>query len=148
MTVMKHAIDVVQPLLDARRQQLCVDLPRAPVPCEGDSVRLEQIVGNILHNASKYTPPGGHVALALVACDARAVITVRDDGKGMSAELVGRLFEPFVQAEPCVAGNDSGLGLGLALVRKLVMLHGGTIHAESEGSGRGSTFTVQLPLAA
>jgi CheY-like chemotaxis protein len=110
-------------------------------------VRLEQIVRNLLDNALKYTPAGGDVRVGLRAEDGFAVLSVRDTGEGIAAELLPRIFDLFVQQPQPLARSRGGLGLGLALVKRLVELHGGSVAAHSEGPGQGSEFTVRLPLA-
>lgn len=122
-------------------------VPDEPLHTELDRARISQVVGNLLQNAAKFTPAGGHVSLSLRA-DTHASIEVRDDGAGIRAELLGRLFEPLVQDERLISRSQGGLGLGLALVKGLVELHGGTVSAASDGPGRGSVFTVRLPLPA
>jgi signal transduction histidine kinase/CheY-like chemotaxis protein len=112
---------------------------------EGDSVRLEQIVNNLLTNALKYTPPGGLVEITVAAGDSQGEIRIRDTGVGIEPENLPRIFELFAQADTTLARAQGGLGIGLTLVRALVDLHGGTVRAESEGPGRGSTFIVWLP---
>lgn len=112
---------------------------------DGDETRLEQIVANLLDNACKYTPPGGHVWLATGRAGAHAVLEVRDDGSGIAPELLPRVFDVFAQGQRTLARAEGGLGLGLAVVRRLVGLHGGTIAATSDGTGRGATFRLELP---
>jgi two-component system CheB/CheR fusion protein len=118
----------------------------APLWIDGDGTRLAQVVGNLLGNAHKFTPPGGHVEVALHREGALAVLRVRDDGVGIAPEMLDRLFEPFVQAEQGLDRTSGGLGLGLALVKGLVELHGGTVSVASAGPGHGSELTVRLPL--
>lgn len=113
----------------------------------GDAVRLEQVVSNILANAIKYTPRGGHVRVEARRDGERAVLTVRDDGTGMSPETIARVFELFAQADGTLDRSQGGLGIGLTVAHTLVELHGGLIEAHSSGVGRGSTITVSLPLA-
>ncbi|BDG05488.1 hybrid sensor histidine kinase/response regulator [Anaeromyxobacter oryzae] len=121
--------------------------PREPVWVEADPTRLAQAVGNLLVNALKFTERGGHVALALERDGVAAVIRVTDDGVGISPELQARIFQPFTQADRTLDRSKGGLGLGLSLVKGMVELHGGTVAVESGGPGRGTTFTVRLPLA-
>jgi signal transduction histidine kinase len=141
-----HAAQMCAPLLAERRHELRVALPEEPLFVDGDRVRLTQVIANLLTNAARYTPAGGHVALSCCRHDERAMVSVRDDGRGMAPELIERVFDMFVQG----SGNEqhSGLGIGLSLVRQLVELHGGSVTAESDGPGRGSTFTVWLPALA
>ena len=144
-SVVAEATDQVRPLLQARRQQLQVLLPDAPVLLMGDAKRLVQVLANLLNNSAKYTPAGGSVSLQVSLRPGQACIVVRDDGIGMAAELLPRVFDLFVQGERSGDRSQGGLGIGLALVRTLVELHGGTVTAASEGLGRGSEFTVLLP---
>lgn len=116
----------------------------AQVWCDGDPTRISQMIGNLLHNAAKFTPEGGLVKLS-VAPDGR--ISVEDNGAGIAPELLGSLFQPFVQADHTLERSRGGLGLGLSLVKRLADLHGGTVGAESHGPGKGSVFTVQLPVS-
>jgi CheY-like chemotaxis protein len=112
-----------------------------------DGTRLAQIVGNLLGNAVKFTPRGGHVTLTLGSADDAATLTVADDGPGIAPELLRQIFEPFSQADHTLDRNRGGLGLGLALVQGLTALHGGTVTAHSSGLGQGASFTLRLPLA-
>jgi signal transduction histidine kinase len=115
-------------------------------PIKGDPDRLQQIVNNLMSNALKFTSKGGNITVKLVRKNSNAVITVRDTGIGISAEFLPRIFDQFTQSESASTRRYGGLGIGLALTRKLVELHGGTIKAESEGEGKGATFIVTLPL--
>ena len=123
-----------------------VEVPPEPMWTDGDAVRLAQIVGNLLHNSAKFTPRGGRVTLALEEVRAGAEIHVRDDGAGMEPDLLLHVFEPFVQAERSLARTSGGLGLGLALVKGLTEMHGGSVRAASAGPGQGSELVVRLPL--
>lgn len=118
-----------------------------PVRAKVDRTRIAQVLGNLLHNALKFTARGGRIALSLHETETQAVIQIQDTGAGMEPLLIHHLFEPFVQAAQTIDRSRGGLGLGLALVKGLVDLHGGTVGAESEGPGKGSIFTVRLPLA-
>jgi PAS domain S-box-containing protein len=122
--------------------------PGKPLWVEGDRTRLAQVVGNLLTNSAKFTPRGGRTVLTVEAIAKQAVVRVRDDGAGMSPETLENVFEPFVQAAQPIERSRGGLGLGLALVKELVQMHGGTVAARSEGEGRGSEFVVSLPLQA
>jgi CheY-like chemotaxis protein/two-component sensor histidine kinase len=137
-------------LLEGTGLKLSVRLPDGPLWVEGDPTRLAQVVGNLLHNANKFTDAGGAVAVRLEADAAgrEAVLTVRDAGIGMGPEILARLFEPFSQADRSLDRSRGGLGLGLALVKGLAELHGGSVRAASAGYGHGSEFTVRLPLTA
>lgn len=123
---------------------LLLEVPAGPVHVRGDGVRLSQVLGNLLQNTMKFTPRGGTARVRVGVEGDHAVLTVSDDGIGIEAELLQRLFEPFMQADPGLARSAGGLGLGLALVRGIVQLHGGTVEARSEGKGRGASFVVRL----
>jgi signal transduction histidine kinase len=129
--------------------RLVLRVPDRPVPVLADPIRLEEVVGNLLDNAVRFTPAGGRVWLELEHDDRarRARIRVRDTGVGLDATMRRHLFEPFTQADTSLARTGGGLGLGLSLVKGLVELHGGSVTGDSEGLGRGSVFTVELPLA-
>jgi len=141
------AADSVSPMARARSQKLTVSFPQNPLLIDADPVRLEQILGNLLSNAIKYTPDGGSVDLSARQRDGQLEVRVRDSGIGIPAESLATLFRPFVQVPGAMDYAKGGLGIGLALVRGLVELHGGTVRAESAGSGKGATFTVVLPGA-
>ncbi len=119
-----------------------------PVWIDADATRIAQVIGNLLHNSVKFTPPGGAVTVSVGATGGDAELSVRDTGVGMEPATVQAMFEPFAQADQPLARTAGGLGLGLALVKALVELHGGTVEAQSEGFGRGAEFLVRLPLAA
>jgi PAS domain S-box-containing protein len=140
------AIEVVQPVADAKAIQLESMLDTSVGSIWGDSDRLQQVVLNLLSNAIKFTPPGGRVQVRLSANDNYAQIQVTDTGVGIDADFLPHVFDRFRQADSTSARSNKGLGLGLAIARYLVELHGGTIEAESLGRGQGSTFTVRLPL--
>ena len=146
-SIMAEAIEQVEPMIRARDHHLAV-LP-APVPALiwGDHKRLVQVLANLLNNAAKYTPPGGNIVLQVEAQEGYVGLSVRDDGIGMSPELVESAFELFAQAQRSPDRADGGLGIGLALVRGIVELHGGTVTAHSQGVGKGSEFRVLLPRA-
>lgn len=133
----------------ADHQRVSVNLQRCdnPLIVTGDPVRLDQIVTNILSNAIKYTPEEGHVRVAIGEEDGQAVIRVTDDGVGIAPERIGVIFELFAQAENAIGRAQGGMGIGLALVRNLVQLHHGSVEAKSDGVGKGSEFTVRIPLA-
>jgi signal transduction histidine kinase len=126
----------------SRFKQHTLSVDAEPVWVNGDAMRLQQIVNNLLSNAGKYTPAGGSIHVSVKREGADAVLRVRDTGIGISPDLASRMFELFVQGDP---GTRSGLGVGLAVVRRLVELHGGTVQASSDGPGKGSSFTVRLP---
>jgi PAS domain S-box-containing protein len=139
------AIEQVRTLIDARRHRLKLDIPGHALLVVGDRTRLVQVLANLLNNAAKYTPDGGEILLRMYEEAGRIVVSVHDDGVGIDAKLLPHVFELFTQAERSPDRAQGGLGLGLALVRSLVTLHGGTIEASSAGQGRGSTFTFCLP---
>ena len=139
------AVETARPHIEAKRHHLDVQLPKMPVLLEIDPTRIAQVIGNLLNNAAKYTDPGGTIAL-IVELDAdQIVIRVRDNGIGLTAEQRGHVFEMFSQVPAAIEKSQGGLGIGLALSRGLVQLHGGSIEAVSEGPGKGSEFTVRLP---
>ncbi len=144
--VVAAAVETVQPLLEQKGQALTVEPSSPALTVRGDPVRLAQVVGNLLHNAAKYTGEGGRISLASRLNDGRAEIIVRDSGIGISAESMPHIFELFTQIPSERVNTGGGLGIGLALVRALVELHGGEIGASSEGIDRGSEFIVRLPL--
>jgi PAS domain S-box-containing protein len=146
-TVVEAALETTRPLIEAYNHTLDVSLPAAPLYVAGDRSRLAQVLANLIHNAAKYTPPG-RIELSVSAQDKAAVMRVRDNGIGIPAEVVPRIFEYFAQEAPSSESNRRGLGVGLALSRQLVELHQGTTQAESGGRGKGSEFTVRIPLAA
>ena len=133
----------------AERQNISIEVRNCeqPLLVDADGVRIDQILTNILTNAIKYTPEGGHVTLELKVDGKDGVMEVRDDGVGIAGDRIGRIFELFTQAENAIGRSQGGMGIGLALVRNLVELHGGAVSAASDGVGQGSTFSVRLPLA-
>jgi two-component system CheB/CheR fusion protein len=153
--VVTHAVETARPLLEARRHRLEVLLPAEPLRLEADPTRLEQVLSNLLHNAGKYTEPGGRIWLSAGRVPAAErpggawiELRVRDNGMGISPELLPRVFDLFTQDERTLDRAQGGLGIGLTLVRKLIELQGGTVAAESEGPGCGSEFIVRLPALA
>jgi signal transduction histidine kinase/response regulator RpfG family c-di-GMP phosphodiesterase len=145
--VVEDAVSAIEPLAREQRHELAVDLPLRPLCVDADAVRLTQVVENLLHNAVKYTEPGGHIRLAVAEGEEDLRIRVSDDGMGIPPELLPRVFDTFVQGEQPPHRGRGGLGLGLTLVKSLVELHGGTVSATSPGHARGSTFEVRLPAA-
>jgi signal transduction histidine kinase len=132
----------VRPQMAAKHQRLATHWPQEPVWIEGDAVRLQQVVSNLLVNGIKYTDRGGRVSIDLALRPGDAVLTVSDTGRGISADFLPQIFEPFIRGD---ATSEEGLGVGLAIARELVELHGGTICASSAGPGNGSKFVVTLP---
>lgn len=143
--IVTHAVEQVRPLMEARRHHLVIDLPPEPARVAGDESRLVQILANILHNAAKYTPDGGKIDLRMAVRSDHLVLNVEDNGVGMTPELQARAFDLFTQGDRTIDRSQGGLGLGLALVKSLVLLHHGTVACESAGLGHGSTFTICLP---
>jgi signal transduction histidine kinase/ActR/RegA family two-component response regulator len=143
--VIDDAAEQIRPLINARRHRVVVHQPADPATVNGDHKRLVQVVSNLLGNATKYTPEGGHIELRLARERDDYVITVSDDGIGMEPALVERVFDLFTQAERTPDRSQGGLGLGLALAKSLVELHGGSVSAHSAGLGKGSSFSVRLP---
>jgi CheY-like chemotaxis protein len=144
--VVQTAVEMTDPLIQAARHRLHIEKPSTPILLSGDSVRLSQVVSNLLSNAAKYTKQGGQIWLSANLEQDWVVIRVRDTGIGMPPEMLERVFELFTQiGDSGGRGAATGLGIGLAMVRKLVELHGGHVQAESAGLGQGSQFTVYLP---
>ncbi len=144
--VAARAIEISQPLIEGRKHVLQVTLPPRPVWVEGDGTRLTQVVVNLLTNSAKYTPQGGRIGLTLAAEGGDAALRVRDNGIGIPADMLTRVFDLFTQVHIAGDGATGGLGIGLALVRRLVEMHSGTVAAESGGPGLGSEFIVRIPL--
>jgi CheY-like chemotaxis protein len=146
-TVVESALETCRPVVEAARHALTVTLPSAPVWLHADLTRLAQVVGNVLLNAAKYTPDGGEIGLVARVDGGEVVISVTDNGAGIPGELQDHVFEMFAQVHAANDRSQSGLGIGLALVKYLIEMHGGRVEVESPGPGRGSTFTLRLPLA-
>lgn len=144
--VLAEAAEATGALMRQKKHELIVQLPDEPVYVDGDPVRLQQVFVNLLTNAAKYTDARGHVWLTLSCEGGESVVSVRDDGIGMSSEVQNAIFEPFVQIRNALTRSEGGLGIGLALVKSLVELHGGRVTAISEGTGLGSEFEVRLPI--
>lgn len=147
----RAALEASRPLIDAAEHTLTVTLPDTPLWVEGDPTRLSQVVSNLLNNAAKYTPQGGHIDLTVTQSEGDnggwIDLCVADTGVGIEADMLPKVFELFTQVDQNLDRSQGGLGIGLALVHKLVEMHGGTTRADSPGAGRGSTFTVRLPRA-
>jgi CheY-like chemotaxis protein len=151
--VVSAGVDVWRHLVARKRQRLTIDAPKHPLFVEGDATRLTQVFANLVHNAAKFTPDGGTIAVSLAEENGpeengQAVLRVHDDGQGMTPEVLAHAFELFVQGPPALDRQHGGLGLGLTLVRRLVEMHGGTVEAKSDGPDRGSDFVVRLPRVA
>jgi CheY-like chemotaxis protein/two-component sensor histidine kinase len=147
-TIVGQAVEATAPLLEERGHRLRLAVPSDGLAVDADDVRLTQVVSNLLTNAARYTAPGGRIEVAAARQEGEVVLTVRDNGMGIDAELLPHVFEMFVQDRRGSDRAQGGLGLGLSLVRTLTELHGGSVSAESEGHGRGSAFTVRLPASA
>lgn len=143
--VIMRAVETAAPLLEQRQQALRVLLPPEPLRVDGDAARLEQVLTNLLNNAAHYSPVGSDVLIEATREDDHARLLVRDTGRGIPPERLEQIFEPFAQLEPTPHRRNGGLGLGLSLVRRLVVMHGGRVEATSGGAGRGSEFVVRLP---
>ena len=146
-TALAAAVETASPAIEAQRHALSIDIPDESIPVDMDSTRIMQVIGNILTNAAKYTPPGGNIVLSARAIGGEAVVEVSDDGVGIPAEALRSVFDFFAQVCDSAAMSQGGLGIGLSLARRLAGLHGGSVSAESDGPGKGSRFTVRLPLA-
>jgi signal transduction histidine kinase len=139
------ALESSRPMLTQRGHNVTIELPATSVWVRGDTVRLIQVISNLLDNAGKYTDSGGQLGLSVSRTGGQATVTVRDNGIGIPPEMLDRVFDPFLQLEGCVERSAGGLGIGLTLVKRLVDMHGGSVEAASEGTGRGSRFTLRLP---
>lgn len=144
--VVGSAIDTARPVLEAKNHTLSLDLPKHAVRLQADPVRLAQVFSNLLINAAKYTDPGGQIRLRAAREGSEAIVAIRDNGIGISADMMPRLFTMFEQAQGSLGRAEGGLGIGLSLVRGLVTLHGGSVEAHSDGAGTGSEFIVRLPI--
>lgn len=145
-TIVERGLEIARPLVAAQEHSLEVRLPRQPVWLEADPVRMAQVVSNLVHNAAKYTKKGGRIELEGYAQDRQAILRVRDNGVGIAKDLLTRIFDLCWQADRSLERSQGGLGIGLALVRNLVEMHGGVVSAHSAGENRGCEFVVRLPL--
>jgi CheY-like chemotaxis protein len=146
--VVHQAVEASRPLADSLGHELRVELPRDPIWLSADPARLAQVFGNLLHNACKYTDPGGVISLTADRDGSEAVVAVRDTGIGIPPDQLEKIFEMFMQAEAEPEKSRGGLGIGLTLVKNLTELHGGSVVARSGGPGHGSEFEVRLPTVA
>jgi diguanylate cyclase len=144
--VIAESIEACRPAIDLRLQRFTVQLPPVAVFVRGDAIRLTQIVTNLLDNASKYTPSGGDLSLALTSTGAQLSIVVSDSGIGIAPTALPIVFDLFAQDRHAVSFSSLGLGIGLTVVHELVTAHGGTVTAHSDGTGHGSQFVVTLPV--
>lgn len=140
-----HALQTARPLIEARKHHVDVSLASEPIWLDGDPLRLAQAISNILINAAKYTDPGGQIQISSSREGPRATIRIKDNGTGLLTEMLDRIFETFVQADRTLTNSNGGLGIGLALVKRIIEMHGGTVKALSEGIGKGSEFVIQMP---
>jgi PAS domain S-box-containing protein len=145
--VVRRSAETAAPAIQAAKHRLDIDVPAGRLLVHGDLDRLTQVVSNLLNNAARYTPPGGRISVEGRTEDARAVLRVRDDGRGIEPALLGSIFEMFVQGRPALERVGGGLGIGLALARRIAELHDGSLDAASEGADKGSEFTLRIPLA-
>ena len=144
--LVRGCVESMRPSAEGNAIQLSLDVPSEPIEIDGDPARLEQVVANLLGNAIKFTPTGGSVCVAMSSAGEQALLRVEDSGEGIPAELLPSIFERFRQANSSASRRHGGLGIGLSIVKTIVELHGGSVCAESEGSGRGAAFVVSLPL--
>ena len=144
--IVRHSIETSSTLIEARRHRLEVEAPPVPIMIEGDRHRLNQVLSNLLNNAARYTPEGGSIAVKVGVEAGNAVVHVRDNGRGIEADMQERIFDMFVQGRSPLERVGGGLGVGLALARRLAEMHGGRLDVLSEGLGKGSEFTLTLPL--
>src|SRR6185436_3303916 len=145
-SVVQFAIETVRPLYESKRQQLTVTMPPEPIFVMGDGARLAQIIGNLLNNACKFTKREGRIRLSVQRDAGQVLILVEDNGIGIAADQLTRIFEMFTQVDTSLERSNGGLGIGLTLVKTLVDLHGGSAEAQSAGSGKGSLLIVRLPV--
>jgi len=145
-TIIEQAVETARPILDEQGHRLSVELPHQPLILDADASRLAQVVSNLLNNAAKYMPAGGEAQLVARRQGDSAVIYVRDQGIGIPAEMLQRVFDMFTQVDCSLERSHGGLGVGLTLVKRLVDMHGGTVEARSAGPGQGSEFIVTIPL--
>jgi len=140
-----RAVETAQPVIDSHGHKLLVSLPERPIAVQGDLIRLSQVIANLLSNAAKYSDRPGRIQLSVDRSGNEAVVRVRDEGIGIEADLLPRIFDLFVQADHSLARSGGGMGMGLTLVKRLVEMHGGRVSAFSDGPGKGSDFVVRLP---
>jgi PAS domain S-box-containing protein len=145
-TIVQRAVDSLRPSIESAAQELTVSLPTAAIRLHVDVVRIVQVVTNLLSNANKYTPRGGHIRLAVEHEGDGVVISVKDNGMGISKDILPDVFDLFAQADRSLERSQGGLGIGLTIVRTLVEMHDGSVSAQSDGEGKGSEFTVRLPI--
>jgi signal transduction histidine kinase len=145
-SVIQGAIEKARPLITSRKHALELDVSSEPMPLFVDPARIEQVMANLLTNAAKYTPDGGHICVCAKPEGDSAILSVRDNGIGIAPEMASRVFDLFVQGDAGRDRDEGGLGIGLALVRKISEMHGGSVRVESAGKNRGSEFVITLPI--
>jgi signal transduction histidine kinase len=147
--IVSKAVEMVTPLLKERRHELTTEVPQTGLTVNGDATRLSQVVSNLLTNAAKYTEPGGKIVIVAERIGDDVEIRMRDNGIGIASDVLPRVFDLFVQdrTDALLDRAQGGLGLGLTIVKSLVESHGGRVSAKSDGRGKGSAFTIHLPLA-
>jgi PAS domain S-box-containing protein len=143
--VLREAVEMIRPLITQEGHELEVSLPKDPVLLHADGARLAQVFANLLNNAAKYTPAGGRIVVCAWCEESDVLVSVRDNGVGISPDMLPQIFEMFLQVDRSVGRTQGGLGIGLTLVKRLVSLHQGTVEAKSDGLGTGSEFLVRLP---
>jgi signal transduction histidine kinase len=146
-SVVQSAVETSKPLIETGKHQLELSLGTEPLIVEADAVRLTQVFANLLNNSAKYTDTGGQISLVARRDGSSVVVSIRDNGIGIPADMLVKVFDLFTQADRTNSRIQGGLGIGLTLVRSMVQMHGGSIDARSDGPGRGSEFVVRLPLA-
>jgi len=146
-SVVNDAIEMCRPMIDQLDHQITVELPDQPVYLDADAARLSQVLGNLIHNASKFTPAGGRIEVRAERENGDVLIKVKDNGIGISEAQLSTVFEMFSQVRNPIGDAYGGLGIGLGLAKRLVEMHGGSVEASSGGEGTGSEFTVRLPIA-
>jgi CheY-like chemotaxis protein len=144
----QSAVETSRPMIDSMSHELQIEMPNDPIEVDADLGRLSQVFANLLNNAAKYTERGGRISITAAREGGDAVVRVRDNGIGISAEHLPRIFEMFMQVDQSLERGQGGLGVGLSLSKKVIELHGGTLEAHSAGLGKGSSFTVRLPALA
>ncbi|HEV7397002.1 MAG TPA: PAS domain S-box protein [Pyrinomonadaceae bacterium] len=147
-SVIHQAVEASRPIADAAGHQLRVNLPSEPIYLNADPARLAQIFGNLLNNSFKYTDPGGKISVTAAQSGSEILVSVKDNGSGIPADKIDRIFDMFTQVDRSPERSQGGLGIGLTLVKQLVLMHGGSIEAKSAGEGQGSEFVVKLPILA
>lgn len=146
-SIIRQAVEVCEPVAESLRQEIIVELPPRPIYLDADQVRLVQVVNNLLNNACKFAGQSGRIHLSVEQRDYDVVITVKDNGIGIAANMLGYIFEMFSQVDQSLERSQNGLGIGLTLAKQLVELHGGKIEAHSDGLGKGSKFVIRLPIS-